>query len=134
MSFDLQPTLIGPRLLLRPLAAGAAIGSARYSFQFAASGEVEIGWTFLARDLWGGSANREIKRLMLRHAFGSLATAMFRVGEQNLRSRRALEKIGARLSDRTQRANLAGREVVHIIYTIERGDFQRSPLALEGDG
>jgi hypothetical protein len=28
-------------------------------------GEIEIGWTFIARSYWGGKANREVKRLML---------------------------------------------------------------------
>src|ERR1051325_11453325 len=32
--------------------------------------EVEIGWTFLERAFWGGRYNRELKTLMLAHAFG----------------------------------------------------------------
>jgi len=122
----------GGALLVVDRASGAAIGSSRFSFQFVEPGEVEIGWTFLAREYWGGPTNRELKRLMLRHAFGGVATAMFRVGEGNLRSRRALEKIGARLlTGRTHRASVAGREVVHVVYTIAREDFRRSPLDLE---
>ena len=179
MTFDLQPTLVGPTLRLRPLepadweplyavaadpliwalhpardrhrepvfrrlfeesvacagalavlerSSDAIIGSSRYSFDFTEPGEVEIGWTFLARDFWGGSANREMKRLMLRHAFRFVDRAMFRIGEENLRSRRAMEKIGGKLTGRTQLAMVADREVIHVVYTIDRADFIGSPL------
>ncbi|HEX8527726.1 GNAT family N-acetyltransferase [Allosphingosinicella sp.] len=123
----------GGALLVADRASGAAIGSSRFSFRFAEPGEVEIGWTFLARGHWGGATNRELKRLMLSHAFAEVATVMFRVGEDNLRSRRALEKIGARLTARTQLATVAGREVVHVVYAMERGDFPGSPLYFEAE-
>ncbi|HET8617812.1 MAG TPA: GNAT family N-acetyltransferase [Acidimicrobiales bacterium] len=57
--------------------------------------EVEIGWTFLARSHWGGPYNGEMKRLMLRHAFRSVDTVVFRVHSLNFRSQRAVVKLGA---------------------------------------
>lgn len=108
-------------------ARGAIIGSSRYSLAYAEPGEVEIGWTFLARSRWGGATNRELKQLMLAHAFGFVDRVMFRIGEHNLRSRRALEKIGGILTERTQIAYLAGGRTVHVIYTIDAGDFAASP-------
>ena len=56
--------------------------------------EIEIGWTFLARSHWGGIHNRELKKLMLDHAFRFVRSVVFLVGPQNLRSQRAVEKIG----------------------------------------
>lgn len=111
-------------------ASGRIVGSSRYAFERAEPGEVEIGWTFLARSHWGGAVNRDIKRLMLRHAFGFVDTAIFLVGETNLRSRRAMEKIGGRLTPRLHRAVMAGRDVVHLIYAIDADAFARSTLAL----
>jgi RimJ/RimL family protein N-acetyltransferase len=147
--FDLQPTLVGATLSLRPLAAedfeplfaaasdpliweqhpeptryqrkifegffatalaskgallvsdnasGEAIGSSRYYDWDPGAREVAIGYTFLARSRWGGAANLEMKRLMLDHAFRSARTVWFHIGTANLRSRRALEKIGGKLS------------------------------------
>lgn len=146
---DLQPTLAGPTLLLRPLraddfeplyavasdpliwelhpeftrwqrevfaryfaagmasggallvteqATGKILGSSRYYDWNPAERSVAIGFTFLARSHWGGETNRELKRLMLDHAFTFARTAWFHVGPNNLRSRRAMEKIGARYS------------------------------------
>jgi N-acetyltransferase len=146
MSFDLQPTLEGERLVLRPLRPedfdvlyavasdpliweqhpvpdrykrdvfegffrealesggaliahdakdGKVIGSSRFHGYDTEKSEIEIGWTFLARSHWGGAYNREMKQLMLRHAFRFVERVIFLVGPQNLRSQKALEKIGA---------------------------------------
>lgn len=71
------------------------IGSSRFHAYDPEKSEIEIGWTFLARSRWGGLYNREMKQLMLRHAFRFVKKVVFLVGPQNLRSQRALEKIGA---------------------------------------
>lgn len=146
MPFDLQPTLTGELLTLRPLrpadfealyavasdpliweqhpasdryqrevfeeffqealacggafvvldhATGAVIGSSRYFGYDEEKSEIEIGWTFLARSHWGGRSNAEMKRLMLAHAFQFVRRVVFLVGAQNLRSQKAMDKIGA---------------------------------------
>ena len=73
---------------------GRIIGSSRYRGYDAHASEIEIGWTFLARSHWGGRCNQEMKRLMLDHAFRFVDRVVFRIGPQNIRSRRAIEKIG----------------------------------------
>ena len=70
------------------------IGSSRFRGYNKERSEVEIGWTFLARSHWGGIYNREMKQLMLQHAFRFVNCVVFLVGLQNLRSQRAVEKIG----------------------------------------
>lgn len=119
----------GGALVVIDRASGAIIGSSRYDFTYAEPGEVEIGWTFLARSHWGGAANREMKRLMLAHALASVARVMFRIGETNGRSRRAMEKIGGVLTERTELAHRGGRDILHVIYTIDRRGFASGPLA-----
>jgi RimJ/RimL family protein N-acetyltransferase len=74
---------------------GRIIGTSRFDRYEPGRSEVEIGWTFLARSHWGGRYNAEVKRLMLRHAFCSVRTVVFRVHSLNLRSQRAVEKLGA---------------------------------------
>jgi N-acetyltransferase len=74
---------------------GQVIGSSRFFGYDQEKSEIEIGWTFLARSHWGGVYNREMKQLMLRHAFQFVNRVVFLVGPQNLRSQKALEKIGA---------------------------------------
>jgi N-acetyltransferase len=146
MPFELQPTLTGERLELRPLRpddwdalyaaasdpliweqhpesdryeeevfkvffedalrSGGAfvvvdtktqqiIGSTRFHNYDPEKSEIEIGWTFLARKYWGGRYNREMKQLMLTYAFKFVENVVFFVGENNIRSQKATEKIGA---------------------------------------
>jgi RimJ/RimL family protein N-acetyltransferase len=71
------------------------IGSSRFHGHNEETREVEIGWTFLARSHWGGVYNGQMKDLMLRHAFAFVDRVVFLVGPQNIRSQRAVEKIGA---------------------------------------
>jgi len=73
---------------------GQVIGSSRFHGYNEEKSEIEIGWTFLARSHWGGVYNKEMKQLMLRHAFRFVNSVVFLVGPQNLRSQRAMEKIG----------------------------------------
>lgn len=119
----------GGALAMLDRETGAIIGSSRFDHARALPGEVEIGWTFIARARWGSGVNREVKRLMLGHALGTVEQVIFNVGENNLRSRRAMEKIGGRLTDRVYEAVMAGAPVRHVVYAIDRNDFANGPLA-----
>lgn len=112
-------------------ATGAVIGSSRFEgLEEAGGGSVEIGWTFLARSHWGGTFNHAMKRLMLAHALASVAECRFLVGETNLRSRRALERIGAVLTGRTEERVMAdGTVIPHLTYVVTREGFATGPLA-----
>jgi RimJ/RimL family protein N-acetyltransferase len=116
-------------LVARDAQTGAVMGSSRYSTARAAADEVEIGWTFLARSHWGGAANAAMKALMIGHALAHYDSVIFLIGEDNLRSRRATEKIGAILIDRTLTVPMAGAPVRHVVYKIDRPGFASGPLA-----
>ncbi|GJM12718.1 MAG: putative acetyltransferase [Pseudohongiella sp.] len=97
------------------------IGSSRYNDFDAALSEIEIGWTFLDRGYWGGSYNAEIKKLMLDHAFGYVDTVLFWVGDTNIISMRAVEKIGGVRRDEVKVRVLNGISYPHVIYEISKG-------------
>jgi N-acetyltransferase len=109
-------------------ASGRLIGSSRYHGYDEALSEIEIGWTFLIRDHWGGTTNREVKRLMLDHAFTFVDTVIFWVGDTNWRSQRAMEKIGG-----VRREGVFTREVSgaipHVIFEIGKEDYRRHRCA-----
>ena len=71
------------------------IGSTRFYGYDPEKSEIEIGWTFLARKFWGGRYNAEMKQLLLNHAFKFVESVVFFVGEGNVRSQKAMEKVGA---------------------------------------
>ncbi|HEX2799428.1 MAG TPA: GNAT family N-acetyltransferase, partial [Thermoanaerobaculia bacterium] len=96
---------------------GQVIGSSRFHEYDSDKSEIEIGWTFPARSHWGGIYNREIKQLMLRHAFRFVNSVIFLVGPQNVRSQRAMEKIGGvRVGSR-----LDGNGRESLVYRITAG-------------
>lgn len=112
--FD-QGLASGGALVVIDRAAGRLIGSSRFHLHDDAPDTIEIGWTFLARSHWGGRYNREMKRLMLRHAFRFVPRVFFLVGTTNARSQRAMEKIGAvRDGTRTIEGGLP-----HFVYRID---------------
>lgn len=88
--------------------SGEIIGSSRFHGYNADASEIEIGWSFLARSHWGGAYNREMKQLMLRHAFQFVKRVIFVIGPQNLRSQKAIQKLGAVRAG--SRPDAAGRE------------------------
>jgi N-acetyltransferase len=109
----------GGALVVSDAGTGRLIGSSRFHAYDPAAGEVEIGWTFLARSHWGGRFNAEMKRLMLDHAFRFVRSVVFVIGPHNLRSQRAVEKIGAVRAGTRREEN--GREsVVYRITAAER--------------
>jgi N-acetyltransferase len=71
------------------------IGSTRFYGYDPEKSEIEIGWTFLARKYWGGRYNQEMKELLLAHTFKFVENVVFFIGENNIRSQKATEKIGA---------------------------------------
>jgi len=104
------------------------IGSSRFHGYNQEKSEIEIGWTFLARSHWGGVYNREMKRLMLQHAFKFVNSVVFLVGPQNFRSQRAMEKIGGvRVGSRP---DASGR--TSLVYQITASTFFSAPTTKSG--
>ena len=103
------------------LKTGKIIGASRYFWFGRDQTELEIGWTFLARSYWGGLYNGEMKRLMLDYAFQFVDHVIFLVGAGNIRSRKAMEKIGAVLTDRRVQRTLHGETTDYVIFEIRKG-------------
>jgi RimJ/RimL family protein N-acetyltransferase len=100
--------------------SGKIIGSSRYCNLNEAAGEVEIGWTFLERKFWGGKYNRELKSLMIEHAFRFVDRVLFVVGENNLRSQKALEKIGAKFM---KKLPPSPEGITNVVFVIARSGW-----------
>lgn len=101
-------------------ATGRIIGSSRYCALKPAEREVEIGWTFFERRYWGGEYNGEAKSLMLDHAFRFVDRVVFVVGANNLRSRKAVEKIGGQFFEQVDALLPDGTIRRNVIYAIAR--------------
>lgn len=80
--------------IIRDSVSGEAIGSTRYCAYDAEHKEIQIGYTFFSRACWGKSINKEVKALMLHYAFDFVDKVAFYVGANNIRSQKAMERIG----------------------------------------
>lgn len=109
----------GGGLVALDAATDRLIGSSRYYDWNPHERSVVIGYSFLERAAWGTGMNREMKSLMVDHAFRWADTAWFHVSPGNIRSQRALEKIGARL-DRSEQVPVAGVLSPRLIYALRR--------------
>jgi RimJ/RimL family protein N-acetyltransferase len=109
----------GGSLVVVDHADGRLVGASRFYDWQPAAATVVIGFTFLARSHWGGATNGEMKRLMLAHAFRWARTVWFHVGPDNLRSQRALERIGARL-DHEVPVTTGGKPDRRLVFRIDR--------------
>jgi RimJ/RimL family protein N-acetyltransferase len=105
------------------------IGSSRYHGYDAERSEVEIGWTFIVRSHWGGAINREVKRLMLDHAFTFVDTVIFWVGEENWRSQGAMKKIGGVTRDGLFTRESTGA-MPYFIFEISKSRYQQGGRGL----
>jgi RimJ/RimL family protein N-acetyltransferase len=107
------------------------IGSSRYHGHDTERSEIEIGWTFIVRSHWGGATNREVKRLMLDHAFAFVDTVIFWVGENNWRSQGAMTKIGGIKRDGFFIRESSGA-TPYVIFEIGKSQYQHGGRALVG--
>ena len=77
------------------------VGSTRYLNIRPEHRSLEIGWTWLGQEWQRTSANTETKLLLLTHAFEKLGAVRveFKTDGRNLRSQRALERIGDHITN-----------------------------------
>lgn len=77
------------------IASGDIVGTSSYYTPPDLPNSIAIGFTFLVRAKWGGPSNRELKQLMLEHAFTAYDIVYFHIAPTNIRSQTATMKLGA---------------------------------------
>jgi len=82
-------------LLILDRLTGETLGCSRYYDHDITNNQIAIGYTFLVRKCWGKPYNKELKKLMIDYAFNHVDNILFFIGINNIRSRIAIEKIGA---------------------------------------
>jgi RimJ/RimL family protein N-acetyltransferase len=104
-------------------ATGELIGSSRYYNLDEARSVVSIGYTFIARSAWGRQYNRALKTLMLDHAFQFVDRVVFEVGAANVRSRKAMDKLGGILIGEAPVSYYGEQSTQNVIYKIDKSDW-----------
>ena len=111
-------------LVVLDKATEQVIGSSRFNRMERVDSAIEIGWSFLARAYWGGAYNRAVKQLMIEHAFLSVEDVLFHIDLQNIRSQRAVEKLGGTRITDPQYAHLTKEDPTYCTYRINKQDWK----------
>ncbi len=99
------------------------IGSSRYQQIPKVNNGIEIGWSFLSRSHWGGLYNGAMKKLMIDHAFQELDFIIFHIGKTNIRSQKAVEKIGGIKITDPKLGHLLKEPDMNFTYRIKKNMF-----------
>ncbi|MFS0871804.1 GNAT family N-acetyltransferase [Paenibacillus xylanilyticus] len=108
-------------------ATGAIIGTTRIGDLDMGNRNAEIGWTWLTPDYWRTGVNTECKYLLLQYCFEelNLMRVQFSVSGQNVRSQRAIERIGAKKEGVFRKHRIKADGSIHdnIFYSIINNEW-----------
>ncbi len=117
------------------LSGGTVVGTSRYAAISYANRNCELGFTWLAPSVQGGSVNVESKYLLLRHAFEVLdfLRVYFYTDARNAQSRRAIEKLGAHYEGtlRAERVMKDGHIRDTLLFSIIQSEWGEVKKGLE---
>jgi RimJ/RimL family protein N-acetyltransferase len=105
---------------------GEAIGSSRFYDYCEENKSVLIGYTFFARSHWGSKYNPALKNLMIQYAFQFIDSVIFHIGANNIRSQKAIERLGATKIDEIEVKYYGEESKLNFVYDIKKGDWQKS--------
>ena len=102
---------------------GEAIGSSRFYELDSDKNSVAIGYTFFAKDHWGSTYNPALKKLMLNHAFQFVDSVYFHIGALNIRSQKAIERLGAKKVSEIEMEYYGEPSKLNFLYEIKKLDW-----------
>lgn len=108
----------GGAFLITHAVTGEVIGCSRFYDFDEKLNRILIGYTFLTRKFWGGEFNTSVKTLMLNYAFKHVASVHFHIGAENLRSQKAIERLGAIKVDELQVQYYGETNTLNFVYEI----------------
>ena len=101
------------------------IGSSRFYELDNEKSSVAIGYTFFAKDRWGSTYNPAVKKLMIEYAFQFVDSVYFHIGALNIRSQKAIERLGAKKISEIEVAYYGEPSKLNFLYEIRKSDWVR---------
>lgn len=106
--------------LIRDTKTNEVVGSSRYYDYNESDNSILIGYTFIGRKFWGNGYNKALKKIMLDYAFEQVNKVYFHIGAFNLRSQKAIEKIGAVKVDEFEVEYYGEDAKLNFVYLIQK--------------
>ncbi len=104
-------------------ASEKVIGSTRFKKIKGSKNAIEIGWSFLSRDKWGGTYNRRMKKLMIEYALQHVEHIIFYIDKDNIRSQKAVGKLGGKVIDNPIFKNLIKENETNLTFRIGKENW-----------
>jgi RimJ/RimL family protein N-acetyltransferase len=99
------------------------IGSSRFYEFDPEKKTIAIGYTFIAKDHWGGTYNPALKKLMMDHAFQYVDSVIYHIGALNVRSQKAIERLGAKKIAEMEVAYYGEPSKLNFLYEIRKENW-----------
>jgi RimJ/RimL family protein N-acetyltransferase len=106
--------------LIRDANTNEVVGCSRYYDYNESENSVIIGYTFIGRKFWSNGYNKTLKKIMLDYAFQQVDKVYFHIGAFNLRSQKAIEKIGAIKVDEFEVEYYGEDSKLNFVYLIQK--------------
>lgn len=110
--------------LIRDTKNNEVVGCSRFydynEEENSAETSVLIGYTFIGRKFWGNGYNKALKKIMLDYAFQRVDKVYFHIGAFNVRSQKAIEKIGAIKVDAFEVEYYGEDAKLNFVYLIQK--------------
>ncbi|KQM28328.1 GNAT family N-acetyltransferase [Chryseobacterium sp. Leaf201] len=104
-------------------ASGNILGSTRFYDYDEEDNSIFIGYTFYGTESWGKGINLKIKKLMLDYIFRFVNRVHFHVGKDNIRSQKAMERLGAHAIAEQEVAYFGEPSRTNIVYEIKKENW-----------
>ncbi|UIR54661.1 GNAT family N-acetyltransferase [Sphingobacterium sp. SRCM116780] len=108
--------------LIQEKQSGEILGSTRFYEYNEADKSIFIGYTFYGTKTWGKGINPQVKKMMLDYIFQFVDTVYFHVGKNNVRSQKAMERLGGRKIAEQEVAYHGEPNRINVVYEIRKTD------------
>lgn len=103
----------------------AVLGSTRFYDYDENDESILIGYTFYGTKFWGKNINASVKKMMLDYIFQFVEKVIFHVGKDNIRSIKAMTKLGAENLGETEVAYFGETPKINVVFQIKKDEWQR---------
>ncbi len=99
------------------------LGSTRFYDFNEKENTILIGYTFYGTNSWGKNVNPQLKKLMLDYIFQFVETVIFHVGKENIRSQKAMERLGAEKVREEEIAYFGELPKTNVVFEIKKENW-----------
>lgn len=101
------------------------LGSTRFYDFNENNRSILIGYTFYGTKSWGKNINSAVKKMMLDYIFQFVDQVIFHVGKDNVRSVKAMMKLGAENWGEEEVAYFGESSKTNVVFQIKKEDWKR---------